>query len=93
MISTMAINKDDSRTFLTEEHLLFKQSIREFLAKEAVPFYDQWEKEGGYLAHFGKRLEIMDFYVRGLMWNSVGKQQILDIQLCWEKNWKWLDQS
>ncbi|WP_458352135.1 acyl-CoA dehydrogenase family protein [Peribacillus frigoritolerans] len=46
MVSTMAINKDDSRSFLTEEHLLFKQSIREFLAKEAVPFYDQWEKEG-----------------------------------------------
>ncbi|MFJ7470122.1 acyl-CoA dehydrogenase family protein [Peribacillus frigoritolerans] len=46
MVSTMAINKDDSRSFLTEEHLLFKQSIREFFAKEAVPFYDQWEKEG-----------------------------------------------
>jgi len=46
MVSTMAINKDDSRSFLTEEHLLFKQSIREFLAKEAVPFYDQWDKEG-----------------------------------------------
>lgn len=46
MVNTMAFNKNDSRSFLTEEHLLFKQSIREFLDKEAIPFYDQWEKEG-----------------------------------------------
>ncbi|WHY95143.1 acyl-CoA dehydrogenase family protein [Peribacillus simplex] len=56
MVSTMAINKDDSRSFLTEEHLLFKQSIREFLAKEAVPFYDQWEKEEGIPCSFWKKI-------------------------------------
>ncbi|MDP1420469.1 acyl-CoA dehydrogenase family protein [Peribacillus simplex] len=56
MVSTMAINKDDSRSFLTEEHLLFKQSIREFLAKKAVPFYDQWEKEGGIPCSFWKKV-------------------------------------
>ena len=56
MVSTLAINKDDSRSFLTEEHLLFKQSIREFLAKEAVPFYDQWEKEGGIPRSFWKMI-------------------------------------
>ncbi|MGG0410139.1 acyl-CoA dehydrogenase family protein [Peribacillus simplex] len=55
MVSTMAINKDDSRSFLTEEHLLFKQSIREFLAKKAVPFYEQWEKEGGIPCSFWKK--------------------------------------
>ena len=71
MVSTMAINKDDSRSFLTEEHLLFKQSIREFLAKEAVPFMINGKTRGKYLARFGKRLEIMDFYVHGLKWNSV----------------------
>lgn len=47
MVSSMAINMEDSRSFLTEKHLLFKQSIREFLHKEASPYYDQWEKEGG----------------------------------------------
>ncbi|MFF2498295.1 acyl-CoA dehydrogenase family protein [Peribacillus sp. NPDC058075] len=56
MVSTLAINKDDSRSFLTEEHLLFKLSIREFLAKEAVPFYDQWEKEGGIPRSFWKMI-------------------------------------
>ncbi|MFJ8071060.1 acyl-CoA dehydrogenase family protein [Peribacillus sp. NPDC096447] len=56
MVSTMAINKDDSRSFLREEHLLFKQSIREFLAKEAVPFYDQWENEGGIPCSFWKKI-------------------------------------
>lgn len=56
MVSTMAINKDDSRSFLRKEHLLFKQSIREFLAKEAVPFYDQWENEGGIPCSFWKKI-------------------------------------
>ncbi|MBO0998522.1 acyl-CoA dehydrogenase family protein [Bacillus sp. SD075] len=56
MVSTMVINKDYSRSFLTEEHLLFKQSIREFLAKEAVPFYDQWGKEGGIPCSFWKKM-------------------------------------
>ncbi|MGE7760157.1 acyl-CoA dehydrogenase family protein [Peribacillus sp. NPDC097895] len=56
MISTMMINKDSSRSFLTEEHLFFKQSFRDFLNKEAVPFYDQWEKEGGIPHSFWKKL-------------------------------------
>ncbi|KRF61398.1 acyl-CoA dehydrogenase [Bacillus sp. Soil768D1] len=56
MVSTMAFNKNDSRSFLTEEHLLFKQSIREFLDKEAIPFYDQWEKEGEVPRSFWKKI-------------------------------------
>lgn len=32
-------------SFLSEEHRLFRQSVRKFLEKEAVPHYDQWEKE------------------------------------------------
>ncbi|RFU62983.1 acyl-CoA dehydrogenase family protein [Peribacillus glennii] len=31
--------------FLTEEHNIFRKSLRKFLDKEAYPFYDQWEKE------------------------------------------------
>ncbi|MDM5294661.1 acyl-CoA dehydrogenase family protein [Peribacillus simplex] len=56
MVSSMAINMDDSRSFLTEKHLLFKQSIREFLHKEASPYYDQWEKEGGIPRLFWKKI-------------------------------------
>lgn len=32
------------RTFLTEEHEIFRQSLRKFLEKEAVPYYEEWEK-------------------------------------------------
>jgi acyl-CoA dehydrogenase len=32
-------------SFLTDEHHLFRQSVRKFLEKEAVPYYDQWEKD------------------------------------------------
>lgn len=31
--------------YLTEEHQIFRQSLRKFLEKEAVPHYDQWEKD------------------------------------------------
>ena len=30
----------------TEEHELFRQAVRDFLNKEAVPYVDQWEKDG-----------------------------------------------
>jgi alkylation response protein AidB-like acyl-CoA dehydrogenase/putative sterol carrier protein len=29
--------------YLTEEHLLFRKTLRDFLDKEVVPFVDQWE--------------------------------------------------
>ncbi|MDQ0341081.1 acyl-CoA dehydrogenase [Caldalkalibacillus uzonensis] len=32
-------------SYLTEEHQMFRRSLRRFLEKEAVPFFDQWEKE------------------------------------------------
>ena len=32
-------------SYLTAEHQLFRQSIRKFLGKEAVPLYDEWEEK------------------------------------------------
>jgi long-chain-acyl-CoA dehydrogenase len=34
------------RTLFSEEHDLFRDSFRRFVAQEIVPFYDQWEKDG-----------------------------------------------
>ncbi len=31
--------------YLREEHQMFRNALRKFLEKEAVPFYDQWEQE------------------------------------------------
>ncbi|HNM33113.1 MAG TPA: acyl-CoA dehydrogenase family protein [Chitinophagales bacterium] len=31
--------------YFTEEHELFRQSVRQFVQKEILPFADQWEKE------------------------------------------------
>ncbi|WP_100011229.1 acyl-CoA dehydrogenase family protein [Lentibacillus sediminis] len=33
------------RSFLKEEHDIFRRSLRKFLEKEAVPYFDQWEKD------------------------------------------------
>ncbi|MBY0222477.1 acyl-CoA dehydrogenase family protein [Sporosarcina aquimarina] len=33
------------RTFLLEEHEIFRSSLRRFLEKEAFPYYEQWESE------------------------------------------------
>jgi len=32
--------------YFTEEHQLFRQSMRDFLAKEIIPHIDQWEEQG-----------------------------------------------
>ena len=34
------------RTLFTEEHEMFRDSVRHFVEKEVVPYNDQWEKEG-----------------------------------------------
>lgn len=34
-----------SRAFQTEEHEIFRQSLRKFLEKEAAPNYEQWERD------------------------------------------------
>jgi acyl-CoA dehydrogenase len=32
--------------FYNQGHLLYRERFKEFLSKEIIPFYDQWEKEG-----------------------------------------------
>jgi len=34
-----------SRSYLSEEHDIFRAALRKFLEKEAAPYYDQWEKD------------------------------------------------
>lgn len=34
------------QSYFTEEHLLFRQGLKDFLQKEVVPHLDQWESEG-----------------------------------------------
>ncbi len=34
-----------SGSYLKAEHLIFREALRKFLAVEAVPHYDQWERE------------------------------------------------
>ena len=31
--------------YLNEDHEIFRKSLRKFLEKEAVPFYEQWEED------------------------------------------------
>ena len=34
-----------NRSFFLEEHYMFRDSLQKFLDKEAVPYFDDWEKE------------------------------------------------
>ena len=36
--------------YFTEEHELFRQSVRQFVQKEILPYGDQWEKDEKYHA-------------------------------------------
>ncbi|RFU61180.1 acyl-CoA dehydrogenase family protein [Bacillus sp. V59.32b] len=49
-------SQKNSRPFLNEDHVLFQQSLRKFLEKEAVPFFDQWEKDGLVPRSFWKKV-------------------------------------
>jgi len=31
---------------LNEEHKMFRDTVRKFVAKEIVPYHEQWEKDG-----------------------------------------------
>ncbi|CAH0153789.1 Acyl-CoA dehydrogenase [Peribacillus sp. Bi96] len=62
MFNTVAVTNDKPRSFFKKEHLLFQQSFREFLEKEAIPYYDQWEKDGE---------------VPRLLWKGIGENGFL----------------
>ncbi|OIK16532.1 acyl-CoA dehydrogenase [Bacillus sp. MUM 116] len=44
-VNTISDFHKKSRPFFTQEHLMFRDSLRKFLEKEAVPYFDQWEKD------------------------------------------------
>ena len=50
------------RTLFSSEHELFRDSVRTFLEKEAVPYHGQWEKQG---------------YIDRQLWNKAGEAGML----------------
>jgi len=50
------------RTLFSSEHELFRDSVRTFLEKEAVPFHGEWEKQG---------------YIDRQLWNKAGEAGML----------------
>ena len=49
--------------YLTEEHEMFRRSLRRFLEKEAKPFFEQWEQERLIPKAFWRKMGIKDFSV------------------------------
>ena len=45
----------------TDEHVLFRETLRKFLSKEAVPHYDEWEKNRLIPVSFWRKLGEMGF--------------------------------
>ncbi|WP_342511026.1 acyl-CoA dehydrogenase family protein [Sporosarcina sp. FSL K6-1522] len=45
MIKTNLEAKSKTRSYFSEQHIMFRDSLRKFLEKEAVPYFDQWEKD------------------------------------------------
>ncbi|ARD47063.1 acyl-CoA dehydrogenase family protein [Sporosarcina sp. P33] len=42
--SVLECGKAD-RSFFTDEHTMFRDTLQKYLEREAVPYYDQWEKD------------------------------------------------
>jgi alkylation response protein AidB-like acyl-CoA dehydrogenase len=51
-----------NRYFFTEEHELFRKSLRDYLDKEVVPFVDQWEEAGELPHDIWKKFGDMGYY-------------------------------
>ncbi|MGB3775145.1 MAG: acyl-CoA dehydrogenase family protein [Leeuwenhoekiella sp.] len=49
-------------TYFTEEHELFRQSLKDFLVKEVVPNIDEWEKSGTIASDIWKKFGDMGFF-------------------------------
>lgn len=47
--------------FETDEHVMFRETLQKFLAKEAIPHYDEWEKDRLIPKDFWKKLGEMGF--------------------------------
>src|ERR671923_243847 len=52
------------RQLFTEDHHAFRETVRSFLAKEVLPYYEQWEKDG---------------IVSRDAWRAAGKQGLLGL--------------
>jgi acyl-CoA dehydrogenase len=56
MTQTQTLYSGSARPFLKEEHVLFRESLRKFLQKEAEPFFEEWEKDGKVPREFWKKV-------------------------------------
>ena len=45
MTNTNLKAKSKNRTYFSEQHIMFRDSLRKFLEKEALPNFDQWEND------------------------------------------------
>ncbi|MEG0437683.1 MAG: acyl-CoA dehydrogenase family protein [Solibacillus sp.] len=46
MSNTIVVDsKNTNRSYYTEQHIMFRDSLRRFLDKEAKPYYEQWEED------------------------------------------------
>lgn len=43
-------------SYITEEHEILRKSLKQFLEKEAYPYYEEWEKKGEVPRSFWKKL-------------------------------------
>jgi len=48
--------------YFTEEHHQFRQSFRDFLQKEVVPFVDEWEEKGELPRHIWRKFGDMGYF-------------------------------
>ena len=52
-------------TYFTEEHNLFRQTLRDFLAREVTPHIDEWEEKGELPREIYRRFGEMGYFGLG----------------------------
>jgi acyl-CoA dehydrogenase len=86
MVKTKTTMSNINKYYFTEEHEMFRQSIRAFLEKEALPHIDRWEEQGKIDREFWKKFGEMGYF--GLCYpeefGGSGLDFFYDIVMCEE---------
>ena len=64
--------------YFNEDHEIFRQGLKDFLAKEVVPFIDEWEKEVAIMLE-------EDAFFDGKVCEYIDPRQTEMIEIDWDK--------
>jgi acyl-CoA dehydrogenase len=71
----------------TEEHRMFRDTLRKFVEKELIPHVEEWEEAGIVPKSVWKKMGSRDFWGRAFPNNTAGRARTSSIRSSCSKSW------